>query len=221
MVDEEDKLRFEKQLGEMQAATKEKVYTSTCCGDGVGSLGQAIHNLVRFLVGVTARFCEPKASKQSKEGSGYKSLSIDEPATRMPYHEPASFMGQLEKRLKQSREAKAAEWHAVAVALMFLLLLLLSPLSMLLLFAVLFAVALGRCHKVAVTVAVAGTANTGGGGGGAPIAYGSSQRGGHSGGSGVVIVRYAGGRVGTGGTVSSAGGYTYHTFTSSGNFVTG
>ena len=78
-----------------------------------------------------------------------------------------------------------------------------------------------RNYNTAATAAVAGTANTGGGGGGAPMAYGSSSRGGHAGGSGVVIVRYEGDQVGTGGTVSSAGGYTYHTFTSSGNFATG
>lgn len=64
------------------------------------------------------------------------------------------------------------------------------------------------------TVAVAGTANTGGGGGGGGEAKGSG-----SGGSGVVIVRYLGGQKGTGGTVTSAGGYTYHTFTSSGTFT--
>jgi hypothetical protein len=40
-----------------------------------------------------------------------------------------------------------------------------------------------------------------------------------NGGSGIVIIRYAGAQKGTGGTVTSAGGYTYHTFTSSGTFV--
>jgi hypothetical protein len=39
------------------------------------------------------------------------------------------------------------------------------------------------------------------------------------GGSGVVIIRYAGSQRGTGGTVTSAGGYTYHTFNSSGTFT--
>jgi len=57
---------------------------------------------------------------------------------------------------------------------------------------------------------VSGTANTGGGGGGS----GSS-----SGGSGIVIVRYAGAQRGTGGTVTSSGGFTYHTFTTSGTFT--
>jgi hypothetical protein len=54
----------------------------------------------------------------------------------------------------------------------------------------------------------AGSANTGGGGGGR-----------YAGGSGVVIIRYAGGQRGTGGTVTSSGGFTYHTFTSSGTYT--
>jgi hypothetical protein len=40
-----------------------------------------------------------------------------------------------------------------------------------------------------------------------------------SGGSGVVIIRYLGSQRGTGGIVTSAGGYTYHTFNSSGTFI--
>ena len=65
-----------------------------------------------------------------------------------------------------------------------------------------------------------GTANRGGGGGGSAgrNGGGSAQAGGN-GGSGVVIVRYAGSQKGTGGTVTSSGGYTYHTFTSSGTFT--
>lgn len=59
------------------------------------------------------------------------------------------------------------------------------------------------------------TANTGGGGGGAN----DYQPGGGNGGSGIVIVRYQGVQRGSGGTVSSAGGYTYHRFTSSGTFT--
>jgi hypothetical protein len=39
------------------------------------------------------------------------------------------------------------------------------------------------------------------------------------GGSGIIIIRYAGGQQATGGTVTSAGGYTYHTFTSSGTYT--
>jgi hypothetical protein len=34
-----------------------------------------------------------------------------------------------------------------------------------------------------------------------------------------VIVRYPGSQRGTGGTYSSVGGYSYHTFTSSGTYV--
>ena len=63
---------------------------------------------------------------------------------------------------------------------------------------------------------VDGTANTGGGGGGGS---GNPAVKGGNGGSGVVIIRYAGSQRGTGGTVTSAGGYTYHTFTSSGTYT--
>jgi hypothetical protein len=40
-----------------------------------------------------------------------------------------------------------------------------------------------------------------------------------SGTAGVVRIRYLGSSKATGGTVSSSGGYTIHTFTSSGSFV--
>lgn len=63
---------------------------------------------------------------------------------------------------------------------------------------------------------IAGTTNTGGGGGGASPT-GTSFAGGN-GGSGVVIIAYLGSQRGTGGTVSSSGGYTIHTFTSSGTY---
>jgi len=61
------------------------------------------------------------------------------------------------------------------------------------------------------------TANTGGGGGGT----GKDNTGavGGNGGSGTVIIRYSGSQRGTGGTVTSVGGYTYHTFTSSGTYT--
>jgi len=59
----------------------------------------------------------------------------------------------------------------------------------------------------------AGTANTGGGGGGAGIFLN-----GGTGGSGIVIISYLGAQRGTGGTVTSSGGYTIHTFTSSGTY---
>jgi hypothetical protein len=61
---------------------------------------------------------------------------------------------------------------------------------------------------------VAGTTNTGGGGGGA----GTLASGG-AGGSGIVIIRYAGSQRGTGGTIVTTGGFTYHTFTSSGTYT--
>lgn len=64
-------------------------------------------------------------------------------------------------------------------------------------------------------VTPAATANTGGGGGGCEGFGGTSGRGG----SGIVILRYAGSQKGSGGTVSSSGGYTYHKFTSSGTYT--
>jgi hypothetical protein len=60
-----------------------------------------------------------------------------------------------------------------------------------------------------------GAVNRGAGGGGNFAAAGD----GGTGGSGVVIIRYLGAQLGTGGTVTSAGGFTYHTFTSSGTFT--
>jgi hypothetical protein len=64
--------------------------------------------------------------------------------------------------------------------------------------------------------ATSGSANTGGGGGGGEV---SATPFAAAGGSGVVIIRYAGAQRGTGGTVTSAGGFTYHTFNSSGTFT--
>ena len=61
---------------------------------------------------------------------------------------------------------------------------------------------------------VPGTANTGGGAGGT----GAANINGSSGGSGIVIISYLGSQRGTGGTVTSSGGYTIHTFTSSGTY---
>jgi hypothetical protein len=60
----------------------------------------------------------------------------------------------------------------------------------------------------------AGTANLGGGGGGSGQSNATGS--GAAGGSGVVIVSYAGSPRFTGGTVTSSGGNTIHTFTSSG-----
>jgi hypothetical protein len=64
--------------------------------------------------------------------------------------------------------------------------------------------------------ATPGAANTGAGGGGAGAGY---DQGGQNGGSGIVIIRYPGAQRGTGGTVTTTGGYTYHRFFSSGTFT--
>lgn len=61
--------------------------------------------------------------------------------------------------------------------------------------------------------ATSGTANRGNGGGG-----GGANAGGN-GGSGIVVISYAGAQRGSGGTVSSSGGNTIHTFTSTGTFT--
>jgi hypothetical protein len=42
---------------------------------------------------------------------------------------------------------------------------------------------------------------------------------GGTGGSGIVIISYAGAQRGTGGTVTTSGGNTIHTFTSSGTYT--
>jgi len=63
------------------------------------------------------------------------------------------------------------------------------------------------------------TANTGGGGGGASTDSANSYKGGN-GGSGIVIIRYLSAtQKGSGGTVTTSGGYYIHTFTSSGTYV--
>lgn len=62
--------------------------------------------------------------------------------------------------------------------------------------------------------ATAGGIYTGGGGGGGQYVSLAAN-----GGSGIVILRYAGTQRGVGGTVTSSGGYTYHTFTSSGTYT--
>ena len=66
-----------------------------------------------------------------------------------------------------------------------------------------------------------GTTNTGGGGGGAagsnPTYGAGTTLTSGSGGSGIVIVRYPGPQKAIGGTVTSRGGYTIHTFTSVGS----
>jgi hypothetical protein len=59
--------------------------------------------------------------------------------------------------------------------------------------------------------------NTGGGGGGGQNI--TSAVNGGNGGSGLVIISYTGAQRGTGGTVTSSGGSTIHTFTSSGTYL--
>ena len=61
----------------------------------------------------------------------------------------------------------------------------------------------------------AATINSGGGGGGQLNATWT----GGAGGSGKVIIRYLGSQKGLGGTVTTDGTYTYHTFTSSGTYI--
>lgn len=64
---------------------------------------------------------------------------------------------------------------------------------------------------------VDGTVNTGGGAGGG--SNGPTDGAGGDGGSGIVIIRYASPTsLATGGTISSSGGFIYHTFTSNGVF---
>jgi len=76
----------------------------------------------------------------------------------------------------------------------------------------------GGANGTNSTTGINATANTGGGGGGVSATTGSGGTGGQ-GGSGIVIIRYAGSQRGTGGTVTSSGGYTIHTFTSSGTYT--
>lgn len=60
-----------------------------------------------------------------------------------------------------------------------------------------------------------GGANTGGGGGGMGISVSIAG----TGGSGIAVISYYGSQRGTGGTVTTSGGYTIHTFTSSGTYI--
>ena len=60
------------------------------------------------------------------------------------------------------------------------------------------------------------SANTGGGGGGRSASTPSSAG---NGGSGIVIISYVGAQRGTGGTITTSGGSTIHTFTTSGTYV--
>ena len=60
-----------------------------------------------------------------------------------------------------------------------------------------------------------GGSNTGNGAAAPRQTWGPSR----NGGSGIVIIRYAGSQKGSGGTVTSSGGYTYHQFNSSGTYT--
>ena len=62
-----------------------------------------------------------------------------------------------------------------------------------------------------------GLANTGGGGGGGDGRDSGNQGDGGSGGTGILLIRYAGGTAASGGTITNAGGYTYHAYTSTGS----
>jgi hypothetical protein len=62
------------------------------------------------------------------------------------------------------------------------------------------------------TAATTGSSNTGGGGGGSYYGFNGAK-----GGSGIVIIRYPGPQIATGGTVTSFGGDTIHTFTATGS----
>jgi hypothetical protein len=69
------------------------------------------------------------------------------------------------------------------------------------------------------TPATSGTVNTGSGGGGVRDVNDLGSYVSGAGGSGVVIISYAGAQRGTGGTVTSSGGNTIHTFTTSGTYT--
>jgi len=68
---------------------------------------------------------------------------------------------------------------------------------------------MGKARNLGRTAQDTSSAGTGNGG---TVSSGN-------GGSGVVIIRYSGSQRGSGGTVTSSGGYTYHTFTSSGTYT--
>lgn len=75
----------------------------------------------------------------------------------------------------------------------------------------------GGAGSTGAASGTAGTANTGGGGGGA--SYNTASTGG-DGGSGVVIISYpTGSLTATGGSITTSGGNTIHTFNSSGTFT--
>jgi hypothetical protein len=72
----------------------------------------------------------------------------------------------------------------------------------------------GRGSYNTTLASTAGTTNRGGGGGGS-----SSTLAGAAGGSGIVVIAYLGTQKGFGGTITTSGSYTYHTFNSDGTFI--
>ena len=73
----------------------------------------------------------------------------------------------------------------------------------------------GGAGAISSSAGTAGTANLGGGGGGGGAGLGVFAAGGN-GGSGIVIISYVGAQQFSGGVVTSSGGNTIHTFTTSG-----
>jgi hypothetical protein len=73
----------------------------------------------------------------------------------------------------------------------------------------------GRSNSMTGSNALANTGSGGGGGG----ANGSSSGNGGNGGSGIVLIKYEGAPIATGGVITQLGGYTIHTFNSSGTFA--
>lgn len=72
----------------------------------------------------------------------------------------------------------------------------------------------GGRGSISTALGSSGTANTGNGGDG-----GGGSTAGGSGGSGVVVIRYLGASRGTGGTITTVGSFTVHTFTASGTLA--
>ncbi|MDT8391392.1 MAG: PEP-CTERM sorting domain-containing protein [Lentisphaeria bacterium] len=79
----------------------------------------------------------------------------------------------------------------------------------------------GNVYSGAYADGANGAVNTGNGGGGAKSAGSSTIKNGGKGGSGIVVVRYTGDNLLTGGTVSTVGADTVHTFTSVGSSTLG
>ena len=74
-------------------------------------------------------------------------------------------------------------------------------------------------QSLGAVYAIGGTGGSNNGGGSTASGYGHGGGSQQAGRDGIVIIRYLGSQRGTGGTVSSSGIYTYHTFTTTGTFV--